>query len=198
MENLKLEGNDYYSNNDFNLAIEKYKEALHLSTSNIDSSILHSNISSSYCNIEEYDLALEHAKEAIKLNISWFKGWFRLSSVLFKQGKIDEAKKAMTKTLEICDRENISKKYILDLKENIFNYNNYKIFDNEDLKMPKDFRDNFSPFMSSMLNNSKIKEKLNNPEFKDKMLKNRNNPMSMLGDPDMAEVMAEMMKNFNR
>lgn len=198
MENLKLEGNDYYSNNDFNLAIEKYKEALHLSTNNIDSSILHSNISSSYCNIEEYDLALEHAKEAIKLNILWFKGWFRLSSVLFKQGKIDEAKKAMTKTLEICDKENISKKYILDLKENIFNYNNYKIFDNEDLKMPNDFRDNFSPFMSSMLNNSKIKEKLNNPEFKDKMLKNRNNPMSMLGDPDMAEVMAEMMKNFNR
>ena len=48
-----------------------------------------------------------------------------------------------------------------------------------------------------MMKNQKIQEKLNNNSFKEKMLKNRDNPMQMLNDPDMMEVMGEMMKSFN-
>ncbi len=218
MEELKKEGNDFFLQQDYNMAIEKYKEALELSElleDNKDISILHSNLSSAYCKIDDFDLALDHAKKCIKLNFNWYKGWYRLSYVLFKLNKTEEAKKAINKTLEICKKEEIDDKYILELKENIFKdndckifsdeekeipdtfkNNNYKIFSDEEKKIPDTFKDSMPQFMSAMLNNPKIKEKLDNQNFKEKMLNNRENPLSMLSDPDMTEVMLEMMKTF--
>lgn len=199
MEELKKEGNDFFLQQDYNMAIEKYKEALELSElleDNKDISILHSNLSSAYCKIDDFDLALDHAKKCIKLNFNWYKGWYRLSYVLFKLNKTEEAKKAINKTLEICKKEEIDDKYILELKENIFKDNDCKIFSDEEKKIPDTFKDSMPQFMSAMLNNPKIKEKLDNQNFKEKMLNNRENPLSMLSDPDMTEVMLEMMKTF--
>ena len=198
MENFKNEGNDFFLKQDYDMAIESYLKALDLSEEDKDKSILHSNLSSTYCKIDKFDIALDHAKKCIKLNINWYKGWYRLSYVLFKLNKIDEAKKSINKTLEICNKENIDDKYILELKENIFNNNDYKIFSNEEEKIPDSFKNSMPPFMATMLNNPKIKEKLDNQNFKEKMLKNRENPLSMLNDPDMTEVMIEMMKTFKK
>ncbi len=200
MEEVKKEGNNLFLEKKYEEAIEKYKEALELCESDTDRSVIHSNLSSTFCKLEKYDDALVHAKSSTRLNLDWYKAWYRLSYVLYKLDKISDAKKAITKTLEYCEKENISEKYILDLKSDIYagESDTYNIIDEnsktEDSNL--DFS-NFGPMMGEMMKNQKIQEKLNNNSFKEKMLKNRDNPMQMLNDPDMMEVMGEMMKSFN-
>ena len=48
-----------------------------------------------------------------------------------------------------------------------------------------------------MMSNNKIKEKMENDQFKEKMRKNRSNPLAMFGDPDMTDIMSEMLKSMN-
>jgi tetratricopeptide (TPR) repeat protein len=214
MEAIKNEGNELFKLKNYQGAIEKYKEALELIDDNDTEkdkkkSILNSNISATYCKEENFELALEHAVMSTRLNSEWHKAWYRLSFVLYKLGKINEAKKSIEKTIECCKEENINEKYIIDLKTLINqteeDNSDYNILDENDEKMPKmpnmpnmaNMGDNFMPLMNQMMNNSKIKEKLENPEFREKMLKNQSNPLSMLTDPDMKDIMTEMMKSMS-
>ena len=209
METIKNKGNELFKNKDYQGALEKYKEALELVDDNDKKkSILHSNISATYCKEETYELALEHAVMSTRLNADWYKAWYRLSYVLFKLDKIDQAQKSIEKTIECCKVENINEKYIFDLKDLIFqskeiNKNDdYKVIDENMKKSTQNFPDmnnmgdNFMPLMSQMMNNTKIKEKLDNKDFRDKMMKNQTNPLAMLADPDMKDIMTEMMKSM--
>ena len=208
MEDIKNEGNELFKLKNYQGALEKYKGALELIDDNDTEkdkkkSILHSNISAAYCKVENFELALEHAVMSTRLNSEWHKAWYRLSFVLYKLGKINEAKKSIEKTIECCKEENINEKYILDLRSLINqteeDNSDYNVFDENDKKIPSmpNIGDNFMPLMSQMMNNSKIKEKLENPEFREKMLKNQSNPLSMLTDPDMKDIMTEMMKSMS-
>tara|TARA_B100000161_G_C33481687_1_gene382861 strand:+ start:319 stop:969 length:651 start_codon:yes stop_codon:yes gene_type:complete len=213
MEAIKNEGNQLFKNKDYQGALEKYKEAINLVDDNDTEkdkkkSILHSNISATYCKEEKYEDALEHAVMSTRLNSDWYKSWYRLSYVLYKLDKVDQAKKSIEKTLECCKKINLTEKYILDLKELIFQSkenNNYKVVDedikssniNSNLPYMNNMGNNFMPLMSQMMNNKKIKEKLDNKEFRDKMMKNQSNPLAMLGDPDMKDIMNEMMKSMS-
>ena len=42
-----------------------------------------------------------------------------------------------------------------------------------------------------------IKNKLSDPKFQEKILRSQSNPFEMLADPDMKDIMGEMMKNMN-
>ena len=53
------------------------------------------------------------------------------------------------------------------------------------------------PMMNQFMQNDKLKSKIYNPEFQQKILKAQNNPFSALSDPDIMEVMQEMMKSMN-
>ena len=206
MEALKNEGNTFFKNREFYKAIEKYQEAVEIVGDTDDNklSILHSNISAAYCKTGEFELALEHAVMSTRKNSDWFKAWYRLSFVLFNLEKIDQAKKSIEKTLECCKNENITDiKYIIDLKNEIFQSkeDDYKVLDEYDEKiepetpMPK--MDNLMPLLGKMMGNPKIKEKMTSKEFQEKMLKNQSNPMAMFGDPDMKDLMNEMIKSMN-
>ena len=213
METIKNEGNELFKNKDFKGALEKYKKAIELiddsdAEKDKKKSILHSNISATYCKEESYELALEHAVMSTRLNSEWHKAWYRLSYVLFKLEKISEAKKSMEKTMECCKNENVDDKYILDLKDLIFQTkevsenNNYKVIDEDKQNVPNmpnfgNMGDNFMPLMNQMMNNTKIKEKLDNQDFREKMMRNQSNPLAMLGDPDMRDIMTEMMKSMS-
>ena len=205
MESLKNEGNAFFKNKEYDKAVEKYKMAVEIvgDTDDKKLSILHSNISATYCKIEDFDLALEHAVMSTRKNPEWYKAWYRLSFVLYNLDKIEQAKKAIEKTLECCKNDNVDEKYIIDLKNEIFqttkndyevlNENNEKIEPN--INLPK--MDNFMPLIGKMMGNPKIQEMMKNKDFQEKMLKNQSNPMEMFGDPDMRNLMSEMMKNMN-
>jgi len=257
MEQLKIDGNEFFISEDFENAIKKYKEAIvvvsEIEESDIqlrDLSMLHLNISATYCKLKNYESALEHAAQSTKLQPEWYKPWHRLSVCLYKLGKYDQALKAIEKTIECSD---ITEKYITDLKDTIeseINHTNANdtteseesdepdepdeisepidiIRTNESVEtaeqmpnmesllenpMMKDMIGNmqsngtmpdmnsmteqFMPMMESMLGNPKIKGMLDNKSFQEKILQNQSNPLAMLGDPDMKDIMSEMMKGM--
>ena len=53
-------------------------------------------------------------------------------------------------------------------------------------------------FFNLVLENSVIKEKLNNPEFQQKILNNENNPSIMFEDNQIMTVMKEMMNVYKK
>ena len=250
MEQLKIDGNEFFISEDFDSAITKYKEAILLvsDTSDTylrDSSTLHLNISATYCKLKNYDSALEHAAQSTKLQPGSYKSWHRLSVCLYKLGKNDQALKAIQKTIECSNKEEVTFKYITDLKDSIESEINHandttesedsdepdetsepvytsksdepvmtmpnmeSIFENPMMKdmlgnmqsngtMPdmKNMSEQFMPMMESMMGNPKIKSMLDNKSFQEKILQNQSNPLAMLGDPDMKDIMAEMMKGM--
>ena len=121
MENKKKQGNDLFKSGNFEEALTEYNEALLLvednDIKNKNLSILNSNISATYCKLDKYDKALEHAVSATKFRSDWHKAWYRLSFVLHKLDKNEQAKTAMDKTLECCQKENIQESYIEELKK---------------------------------------------------------------------------------
>ena len=53
-------------------------------------------------------------------------------------------------------------------------------------------------FFNLVLENSFIKEKLNNPEFQQKILNNENNPSIMFEDNEIMTVMKKMMNVYKK
>ena len=220
MEELKDQGNTFFKNKDFDKALEKYKECLDLIDENDDTnlSIINSNLSATFCKLENYSMALEHAVMSTRKSPNWYKAWYRLSFVLLKLDKIEQAKTSIDKTIECCNETEKNEKYILDLKNEIYQNSDYNIIDESKSDMPNmqnmpnmpnmqnmqnmpnmpNINDpNLSPILNMMMSNNKIKEKMENDQFKEKMRKNRSNPLAMFGDPDMTDIMSEMLKSMN-
>ena len=205
MEELKNEGNTFFKEKEYEKANEKYLEALKLAEeSDVDKdiAILNSNISATYCKLDNFEAALEHAVVSTKKNPDWHKSWYRLAFVLHNLDKKEQALTAIEKSLECCEKEDIKQSYVTELKNKISG-EEYKIIDNEkeessnipNMGMPD--MGNMAKMMEQMMGNSNIKSKLDNPAFKNKMMNNQGNPMAMMSDPDMQEIMAEMMKSIN-
>jgi len=205
MEELKNEGNTFFKEKEYDKANEKYLEALKLaeeSDMDKDIAILNSNISATYCKLDNFEAALEHAVVSTKKNPDWHKSWYRLAFVLHNLDKKEQALTAIEKSLECCEKEDIKQSYVTELKNKISG-EEYKIIDNEkevknnipNMGMPD--MGNMAKMMEQMMGNSNIKSKLDNPAFKNKMMNNQGNPMAMMSDPDMQEIMAEMMKSIN-
>ena len=79
--------------------------------------------------------------------------------------------------------------------------NEWNAFDEDKQNVPNmpnfgNMGDNFMPLMNQMMNNTKIKEKLDNQDFREKMMRNQSNPLAMLGDPDMRDFITEMMNKI--
>jgi len=115
---LKIQGNFFFKNEEYNKANDQYFKALNKTNSDKELSILYSNISATYCKLEEYNKALENATIATKKNSEWYKSWYRLSFVLYKLNKLDQAKTSINKTLELCENDIPNDiEFIKDLKK---------------------------------------------------------------------------------
>jgi len=216
MEELKLAGNDLFQKKEYEKALSKYREAIENVDENDEKnlSILHSNISATLSKLERYNEALEHAVASTRNRPEWFKAWYRLSMVLYKLEKYEQAERSIEKSLECCKKDNVEQKFVTDLKKDILKKLNnkeenqdqenldYKILDEAvnsepppNMNIPN--LNNMMPMMSDVLKNEKIKSKLGDKNFQEKILRSQSNPLEMLNDPDMRDLMSEMMKNIN-
>ena len=55
----------------------------------------------------------------------------------------------------------------------------------------------FSPFIGEMMKNKDLQEKMNDPSFKEKMMKNKDNPMGLLNDPEVMNLVGKLASNLN-
>ena len=97
-ESLKLAGNKAMASRDFELAIEKYTEAINTLPTN---AIYHANRAAAYSSLKKFDEAVRDAEEAIRLDPAYSKGYSRLAFAKFAQDKPEEALEAYKKVLDI-------------------------------------------------------------------------------------------------
>ena len=54
-----------------------------------------------------------------------------------------------------------------------------------------------NPFIGELMKNEELKSKMEDPAFKEKMMKNKNNPMALLGDPEVMNLVGKLANNLN-
>jgi tetratricopeptide (TPR) repeat protein len=224
MNSFKDIGNNFFLKKEYNLALENYLKGLdetnekinlltnddteessteeELKNLNIDKSVFNSNICAAYCSLEQYGLAMEFGVECTKLRPEWYKTWYRLSIVLNKLKKYDQAKTTIAKSIECLENETIVNNETMDtlislqkdinknMSKNTFDFSKFK-----DGDIPLD--DSMKPLLGEMMNNKDIQEMMSNPEFKEKIMKNKGNPMALLGDPEIMDLVAQMASKLN-
>jgi len=87
-ERLKKEGNDLFQRKQWELALEKYQEAVKLDGRN---HILWSNISACNMELQDYDNALLHAEICKKLNPTWSKAYYRVAVAKLALNRFEDA-----------------------------------------------------------------------------------------------------------
>ncbi|CCK72970.1 Sgt2p KNAG_0M01170 [Huiozyma naganishii CBS 8797] len=97
-EALKLEGNKAVASKDYDLAVEKYTEAIKILPTN---AVYFANRAAAYTNSQNYDEAVKDAEEAIKLDPAYSKGYSRLAYAKYVQENFEESLEAYKKVLEI-------------------------------------------------------------------------------------------------
>lgn len=210
LDNLNEDGGNDTEDEDEQIADQSNNEPTSsynedLEKLNNDKSILNSNIAATLCNLEKYGEALEYGIECTKLRPKWFKSWYRLTVVLNKLKKYEQALTTIDKAIE-CSKED-SKEIPLtlsDLKDEIESKLNRskKQESNEGVlggenTIPPGLGEGMNPFIGEMMKNADLKEKMQDPLFKEKMMKNKNNPMALLGDPEVMNLVGKLANNLN-
>lgn len=113
---------------------------------------------------------LSYLIELIKKNPNDKEKWLELSNILKLQKKDKKSEIAYKKYLELVDEEITE-----DEEEDDNNMNN---------------------LYNKMKKNDLIQSKLHNPKFQQKIMNNRSNPMALFGDPELMQVMKEMIKEL--
>jgi tetratricopeptide (TPR) repeat protein len=222
MEQFKLKGNEYFKNGDYDKALENYNEALKLSPDNY---ILFSNISAVYLKLKDSKKALEYSIQCTKLSPKWAKGWSRLGSALMLDEKNDKALIAFKKSRELDNNNSFVNDIITKLEEdteeesdeepkidilpnenknnpNMFNPNmfNPNMFNSNNMNPnnmnPNNLDPNMMNLFSKMMSNSKISNKMMDPNFQKKVMESKNNPMEAMKDPAIMDMMKMMMSEM--
>ncbi|SCU79560.1 LANO_0A06700g1_1 [Lachancea nothofagi CBS 11611] len=97
-ETLKLEGNKAMAAKDFELAVQKYSEAIEVLPSN---AVYYANRAAAHSSLKKYQEAVQDADSAIRVNPSYSKGYSRLGFAQYALGKPEEALDAYKKVLDI-------------------------------------------------------------------------------------------------
>lgn len=93
---LKLEGNQAIANRDFELAVQKYTDALNLIPDNV---VYLSNRAAAYSSLKQHEKAVADAEKATSLQPDYAKAWSRLGLAKFAlsdfKGSMDAYKKGL-------------------------------------------------------------------------------------------------------
>lgn len=177
----KEDANKLFKEGKYNESIEVY--TLLLETNEDEISLL-ANRSAAYIKTKGFNLALKDCIRVTKLKPDWGKAWGRLGASLYGLEKYNDAMTAYVKANELDPNDiytnmidTIKGKTKIETKE--LNPNN--IINN---------------MLDSLISNPNIMDKLNNKEFRDKVLSLQSNPFDALKDNDIMDVMKEMMSKI--
>uniref|UniRef100_A0A914GW27 SGTA homodimerisation domain-containing protein n=1 Tax=Globodera rostochiensis TaxID=31243 RepID=A0A914GW27_GLORO len=173
---LKEEGNELVKANKHEEAILKYNEAIKLNRD----PIFFCNRAAAYCRLEQYDLAIQDCRTALALDPNYAKAYGRMGVALSCQNRYDHAVEAYKKALEI-DPGNESYK------------NNLSIAEDKLRQAQEAFANNPqpNPFANMFGGPGGLGGLMNNPEIV-------NTFSNMLQDPNMRNMMSQMMQSLNQ
>jgi len=169
---------------------------------NTEKSVLNSNICATLCSLDRHGSALEYGVECTKLKPKWFKSWYRLTVVLKQLKKYDQALTTIDKSIECIKEENNEVPFVLvDLKDQIERKLKKDNTNTEPtmnpVVIPPGLGEGMNPFIGELMKNKELQEKMQDPTFKEKMMKNKNNPMALLGDPEVMNLVGKLASNMN-
>ena len=208
-EYTKEDANKYVTEGKYMLAIDIYNKLLE--EDNIDSYILLSNRGLCYFKLNDYELSLKDLVKSTKKRPDYAKAWGRLGATLYKLNKLDKAHVAYTNayTLEEDTEKLIIYKNMIDIINRGFPKNIHNIKDSIKETIEGKLHNLFSnnnDMMNNMVNNmmenvfsnSNIMEKIINPEFQNKVLSMQSNPFNAINDPDIMNVITQMIGDMKR
>ena len=161
-------------------AIDNYK--ISLSNSEPEKSDTLRNIARIYLKQNNLDESLSSIKEAINEDNNKLDNWNLLVDILKLQGKNDEVDIALKQISSL--KNSVTVDHDTDTEDEELQFDNLNI-PNKDAV--------FNKFME----NDKLKNVINDPEFQKKILNAKTNPMEIFNDKSIMDVMAEMAKTFN-
>jgi stress-induced-phosphoprotein 1 len=98
MEELKQQGNAFFSNGEFESAVDCFTRAIALDPSN---HVLYSNRSAAYAQLGDYEQALQDAEKTVALKPDFAKGYSRKGAALEFLGRKQEARQTYEKGLDV-------------------------------------------------------------------------------------------------
>lgn len=186
---LKAQGNASFAAKDYDSAVKHYTDAIAAAEQSGEKDglhVLYSNRSASYAGLKNWDAALKDAESTIETNPTFAKGYGRKGSALHGARKYDEAVAAFKAGLEKHPDDAALKKGLADV-ERAQN-------DNPADSMGKLFKD--PQMMEKLAANPKTAPLLSDAAFVQKLKDLQSgggNPMMMMQDPRMIQVMGVMM-----
>lgn len=176
----KNKANSLYKQNNYEDALEIYNSLLIVNQNDYN---LLSNRCLVYLKLKEYQKSINDATNVLKQNVNDGKMWGRLGGGLYGLGKYSEALQAYKKALVIDKFEFYN--IMIDRINNKLSINSIY-----------DIGPKIDNIVSSLMTNENLMTKINDIEFQNKILSYQSNPLQILNDKDMMNLMNDIMKNL--
>jgi tetratricopeptide (TPR) repeat protein len=173
----KEDANNFMKKGKYNSAINIYTKLIERDNIN---HILYSNRSVAYMKLNQYKHALKDSIKTTKLAPEWAKGWGRLGASLYKLNRIEQSHTAYLKAYELDNNE---------LYHNMIKLTNQSDSNHSETNMD----DLITNMMDNVMANSKIMNKISNPDFQKKVMAMQSTPFMALKDNDIMDVISMMI-----
>ncbi|KAI5290520.1 Hsp90 cochaperone [Ascosphaera acerosa] len=184
---LKAEGNKAFAAKDFDLAVEKFTQAIALDPSN---HVLYSNRSGAYASLRDFQKALDDASKVTEIKPDWPKGWGRKGAAMHGMGDLVGASDAYEHALSL-DPANAQAKAGLDAVQRAMQAESAGGAPTDFLNMFKD-----PQLLQKLAANPKTAALLADQAFVAKLMALKDSPNAMqeaLQDPRFLQVMGVLM-----
>ncbi|KAK2756934.1 Hsp90 cochaperone [Arachnomyces sp. PD_36] len=189
---LKAEGNKAFAAKDFNLAVEKFSQAIEIEPGN---HVLYSNRSGAYASLKNFDKALEDASKTTDLKPDWVKGWGRKGAALHGQGDLVGANDAYEEALKL-DASNAQAKAGLESVKRAIDAEARADGAGPDAAGGLGNMFNDPQLIQKLASNPKTSSLLADPEFMAKLQRLKTNPNAIgeeMRDPRFLQVMSVLL-----
>lgn len=208
-DNLKVTGDNHFKNNEYNLAITYYSQALELED-NEKTYLIYLNRCLSYFKSGKFNEALEDAIKASGLKPDNAKTWGRVGSCLLALNRNEEAYVAFDRALQLDpsneDYKNLAKK-INTLSSDVTPVSQDDNMEEMLTKLKKmkmgmnvnnlPIESLMGPLFNKMMSNQKLMSLASDTDFKNQMLEYQNNPLEALKNPKIMDLVGDVLKELD-
>lgn len=181
-DKLKNEGNEFMKQEKFSEALEKYKEAIEIDSSN---AVYYCNRAAAYSKVSDFQNSIEDCKNALKIDPTYGKAWGRLGLALLSNNQYEEAYEAYNKAIQLEPANDGYKQNLKIVEDKLKNmtFANAGAAGSGAGAMPG------MPDMGGLGNIGNMMGMFNNPQF-------MNMATQLMSDPQMQNVMSNLVTNL--